>query len=106
MPEQICALGHVIDNGRSVCSRCNSPAIGTVEVSSVVGETTATAETTTIESENTSTEDSSVTLENFEELTVEELKSELITREIEFDNEDHKADLQKKLKKALKKEVL
>jgi len=32
MQENICVQGHVIDNGLINCSRCNSPAIGTVDV--------------------------------------------------------------------------
>lgn len=46
-----------------------------------------------------------VTLENFEALTVEDLKAELDAREVAYEAGDLKADLQKKLKKSLRAEA-
>ena len=125
MNERICNQGHVLD--AEFCSRCGSPekvvstqaslapALARREEVKARGEEKVVKSPADVKAERSgvvnvdevSVKNSSATnLENFEELSVGELKAELTAREIKFTSEDHKADLQKKLRKALKREVL
>lgn len=109
MTEEICSQGHVIQAGALTCSRCGGRSIGTTEAAPILDEEESTIEDTDIDAgleEDLEEEESDLSLENYEELTVAELQVALEDRGIEFDSTDLKADLQKKLKKALKAEIL
>ena len=84
MSEPICSQGHVIDNGRSLCQRCNSPAIGTVDAAPI--PVPEAVEENTVKAP--------------EELTKRELFAELAKLGIEFKESESKAELIEKLKNA------